>query len=856
MVRPVRVLILVAALALAGACGKASPDTGGSGERPDPPVGRELRTDWKQAGIGEAVTLAVADFDGDGAADLVVGGRRVSLVRPDSLEPSWRAGWTPSPEDSVLANGENDWASALALVPRSDGPPAVLACNSHGDAYLFDGRTGETIWHVSLDVEFPFCESVALFGPDDAPLFFPRYGESARSSIDGGKAWMADVPRGPFFVAAARRAGEPPGLVALTSGVGEDVKPAHDISAAFEKEIPPAVHVFGADGALAWRATLEQSDYPIVAAVADLDGAGTDSPVVAFDDGRLRAYDTQGEVLWEEVLAPFAKDPARTIFQALLAKDADGDGRSELFAVAVDARFSNTGVGPGVVLAFSPDGEELWRLPFTRSVEHASLGRLDGEDLLFLGVGPRDRVTKGEALAIRLAPDAEPRIAVQVATPHTVYSMATIPDPGGDRLAIGGLDGLLRVVRAADGAPAWSRHLSSWLTTMTTVEAPGGDWVVVGDAFANLAAVDEAGLLRWTRRMETKITGETMALASGDLGDGDVSVAAGALVLDDRAENLVGVVEVLSREGALLRSSSLPGPPLALAVVRDLDVPTLLAVHAPGPRETECRLAALGGADLTVGWSVPLSPCIRSDLSVGDLDGDGRQEYAVRVEPPSGNTSFVVLVGAGGELIDFHQESLERSLWVKIVPGGILSGGAAIGSQGVVSFRPIGAASREGWRVLLPSKTDESRPIGPPLPGDAVAAALVPDRNGDGVDEIAVSTAANDVILLDGATGAPLWTTNLEPSAIPDPEKHLGGPLAFLPGAGDLPPALVVTQGSEHRSRSRIFALSLEGELLGSVPTDAETVAVTVAGRADGTAAAVVAAGHSTYAVRTHEASK
>jgi len=856
MVRAVKHWLVPAVMAVfAAACSERSPAPGGDAKHPDPPVERELRTDWKQAGIGEAFSLAVADFDGDGTADLVVGGRRVSLVRPDAPEPAWRAGWAPSAEDSVLANGENDWASTLAVVPRVDAPPAILACNSKGDAYLFDGGTGATLWHVSLDVEFPYCESVALFGADDAPLFFPRYGASAWSPITGEKAWTADLPRGPSFVSAARRAGEAPGLVALTEGVGEDVKPAAGTFAAkaSKEEIPPAIHVFAADGSLLWRAVFEQTDAPADAAVADLEGDGTDSPVVAFFDGRVRAYDTKGEVLWEQTLAPFGKDSSRTYLQALLARDADGDGRSEVFAVASDVRSGNDGTGPGMVIALSSAGEELWRQPFTRNVEHASLARLNGEDVLLLGVGPRDRVTKGEALAIRLAPDATIRIAAQVATPHTVYSMAAIPDPGGDLLAIGGIDGTLRVVIAANGAPAWRQHLSSWIQAMTTVKAPGGDWVVVGDEFANLAAVDEAGNLRWSHRMESKITGQTMALAAGDLGDDDVSIAAGALVLDDRG---AGLVEILSLEGRRRRSAFLPGYPVALAVAPGPDVPTLLAVLSPGPGETDCHLTALAGADLIAGWSVPLSPCIRADLEVGDLDGDGEAEYLVRVEPPMGESSFVVLVGQDGELLDFHQESLERSLWAKPVAGGILSGGAAIGSQGFVSFRPIGATSREGWRVLLPSKTDDSHPIGTPLPGNAEAAALVPDLDGDGVDEIAVSTAANDVLLLDGASGERRWALNLEPAAVPFPEKHLGGPIAYLPGEGDLPPALVVTQRSEHRSRSRIFAVSLEGALLGSVPTDAETVALAVAARADGTPAAVVAAGHSTYSVRTYEAAE
>jgi len=843
----VRTSILVAATLAWAACGESAPKPEGT-EHPDPPVPTELRVDWRQAGAGEAFSLAVGDFDGDGTADLVAGGRRVRFVRPDAIEPAWEADWIPSLEDSVLANGENDWASTLAAVPGKDGHDDVLACNSKGAAYLFDGATGETRWHVSLDMDFPFCESVALFGPEDAPLFFPRYGASAWSPVTGEKAWTAELPRGPFFVEAARRAGEAPGLVAITEGVNDDVKPASGIFAATEK-FPPAIHAYTAGGNLAWRVTLDQNDHPAVAAVADLDGSGDETPVVGLFEGEMRAFDVAGELRWEKSFPLFGQDPARTAYQALLAKDVDGDGKSEIFAVILDGRFIQSGTGPGLVLALSADGEELWRQPFTRNVEHASLGRLDGEDVLLLGVGPRDRVTAGEALAIRLGTDAAPRIAVKAATPHAVYSVAVIPGDAGDRVAIGSLDPLLRVVDG-NGRPAWNHLLTGWLRAMATVPAPGGDWVATGDEFANLSAVDAAGTVRWIRRMESQITGETTAMTSGVLVDGDEpDVVAGAAVLDARG---VGLVEVLSLDGTRRASAFRPGWPVAMEVVRDADVPTLLAIEAPGPGESDCRLVAFDGADLFERWSVALAPCIRGEFAIGDVDGDGVAEYAMRVEPPAGDSSFVILVGHGGELLDFHQESLERSLWVRVVPGGILTGGAAIGSQGFVAFRPIGDSGREGWRVLLDATPDESNPIGSPIPGNVVAAALVSDRDGDGVDEIAVSTAANDLVLLDGATGARRWTLNLEPTSIPFPEKHIGGPVAFLPGAGKVPPALIVTQASENRARSRIFAASLDGELLGSVPISAEAFAIGVAERADGTPSAVVAAGLSMYSVRTH----
>ncbi|HEY0839256.1 MAG TPA: hypothetical protein VGD74_03650, partial [Vulgatibacter sp.] len=107
-------------------------------------------------------------------------------------------------------------------------------------------------------------------------------------------------------------------------------------------------------------------------------------------------------------------------------------------------------------------------------------------------------------------------------------------------------------------------------------------------------------------------------------------------------------------------------------------------------------------------------------------------------------------------------------------------------------------------------------------------------------------------LLLDGATGATLWKTEVESTAMPSSEKHLGGPLAFLPAVGDLPPALVMGQDSVHRARSAAFALSLDGELLGSVPLDAQAFDARVVRREGGGFAAMIGAGHGLYSLRIH----
>lgn len=849
MIRRLLPLLLVAGAL--GACGDDPEPAGPRREpEPEPPVPTELRTDWKRVGSGEAFALAAADFDGDGQVEVAVGGRRTSVVRQGSLEPVWIDGWFPAEDDSVLMNGENDWAEALAVVPRDGAPPALLSCNSRGDAHLRDGATGAVLWGKSLDLEFPYCDVLAMIGPEDAPLFVPRFGATAYDARTGEEVWTADLPRPPAFVVPARIAGEPMGLVTVSDPEADDVQPASGASVNASKTIPPWVHSLSADGKVRWSVSLGQKDYLAAVGAGDLSGSGADAPIIGMWDGRLVAFDDGGSVRWEKSFPLFGKEPARTFYQALFARDVDGDGRDEIIAVIADGKSSNTSNGAGLVLALSADGEELWRQPFTRPVEHASLAVLAGEDVLLLGLGPRDRSFAAQALALRLAPDAEKRFAVELNVPHAVYSMAVIPDAGGDRLAIGSIDGRLRVVEAS-GASAWGAYTTTWIQGMT--EVPGGDagdMVAFGDEFATVALVDSSGELVWARPMGVQTTGMVTAIAAGELGDGrGPSIVAAAFVADPVG---MGLVEIHTSKEERVRSIRLPGIPHALAIGRDLGGhPAIFVLQGFGASEKDCRLDAFAGADLTPLWDVALPVCARAGISVGDLDDDGVDELVIRMDAPGRDSAFLAVVGADGEIRDLHQESLQLSLWAHAVPGGVLSGGTAIGSQGFVEFRPMGG-SRQGWRILVEPTTDESNPRGTPITGSALFGILVPDRSGDGIDEVAISTAANAVLLLDGATGETLWSTAVESTALISSEKHLGGPLAFLPGFGDLPPALVMAQGSDHRSRSAAFALSLDGEIIGSVPLDAQAFDARVVRRNDDSFAAVVGAGHGLYSLRTH----
>ena len=125
----------------------------------------------------------------------------------------------------------------------------------------------------------------------------------------------------------------------------------------------------------------------------------------------------------------------------------------------------------------------------------------------------------------------------------------------------------------------------------------------------------------------------------------------------------------------------------------------------------------------------------------------------------------------------------------------------------------------------------------------------IPDQTGDGVFEIAASGDEGAVHLLDGATGEELWVTRLEPADLPFVQRHQAGPLVYIPPQRGRDAVLIAAQHGTHRKRAQIFALGLDGQVLGSTPTEGEAHGAVPVRFRGGVKGAVVGAGLGLYAV-------
>lgn len=231
----------------------------------------------KQSGTNEYAArgyigaVAIADLDGDGHDDVVAGARDAILAayRGKTGEVLWQQS-----RDSGIH------ASPTIADFDLDGKPEVLAAWSYGDLSVHDGATGEPRWAtvVQMDgagIEGLFATPVPLAGKPGV--------------IVAGTAWWGDED-GVVLVGAESRAYRAyEGRVsasAVVMDLGDDGR--LDAIVGTEKGLLLA---FTADGERRELARLGGA-IEAPALVADVDGDGTQELLVAARDGMLTAFAT------------------------------------------------------------------------------------------------------------------------------------------------------------------------------------------------------------------------------------------------------------------------------------------------------------------------------------------------------------------------------------------------------------------------------------------------------------------------------------------------------------------------------------------------------------------------------------
>lgn len=829
---------LAALLAVVGACGSEAiepavqPGGGGGGDGTggsggtlpgDPPSWEraEVRQRWLREGLGWGNTAIAHDWDGDGNDELVLGGRGVALIDPAHLgaHPIWSLDW----------EGRTEWEFAYGLRRfdgNGDGTQDILVVGSDRAAYLVDGTTGERLWYRFMDTGFlPARMADFDADADGVPDFFTAGDDKVWSGATGEELFDLDLP---IIVAAAATA-------ELDGQPGRDLVVGVELDGPIDGPPSSGAQVFGfAKGEKLWELSTEGMVGAVAA--ADVDGDGIDEAIAGTNAGWLYVGGANG-VAWSVHLGQGA-------VTRVAAGDVDGDGRAEVFA----AFMSYLDMTPTKVIAFRPTGEQMWWYGVEPVfVEGFGLVQLDDDPApeLLVTCGRELRGTySGFAAALETPADAPRREQWKVDPALPVYGYAPLHRDGKLQLALFAEDGRVRGVDAATGATQWLYYAGDFVMAIAAGDATGDGVpdVARGDQRGNLHLVDgKDGSGLWSRRLDAPSTAMTTAIAMGDLdADGVADVAVGGYRSSTQRP---GILEVYSNRGALLWSRDAPGWITAVAI-HDLDgdgQAEVLAVEDAGT----CTLHALsaGGAPA---WSTPISTCGAGNyLDVADVDGDGAPEIAYAA-PPFFEPPDIALIEGDGRLV--WNVEVEDAAWVRAMPGGVVTGGGATEWGGFVA-RHASVDGAEVWRHRVEPIPDPDYPDGQPLGNPVWFGDLVPDQNGDGVPEVAASALRNDLYLLDGVTGAPMWSVWLEPKDLHWGERPAGGPVVYVPATENAPAWLATAQFAETNMGTKIRALRVEdGFVIAEFPTQSQAYVGAAMPTADGQGA-VFGAGVSVYAV-------
>jgi hypothetical protein len=393
--------------------------------------------------------------------------------------------------------------------------------------------------------------------------------------------------------------------------------------------------------------------------VADLNLDGTPEVLVGGHDGVVRAFRSDGSVLWAQAAQVVAGGPAVAVDASPTVADLDGDGSPE---VIVNAQSLSVRAQAGGTIVFSATGAVKWRWG-------------GGEDIFSVWSptwGTRPDGFREGAL--------------------TTAAVGDIDGDGQRDVVVAALDNRVHVLRGNDGVElaGWnSRSLPGmWVDDslfsspavfdgdgdgrdeiyVGVASTPGGFIDHTGGAFLALGLVNGVAGIEWQQ-----LTGEVMnsSPAIGDIdGDGRAEVVTGA-GWDHSARNATP------------------------------DARSVFAWH-------------VNDGSALPGWPKVLNASTFSSPALGDVNGDGVADVVIATDPRpgagTGDGHVYAFTGAGVQLWDRdpHQFVSQINAWEG---GGGIIGSPAIadvnsdGTNDVVVSNPWGTFTmngRDGSRIFAP----------------------------------------------------------------------------------------------------------------------------------------------------------
>lgn len=750
--------------------------TGGAGGSGGDPGGEVPGPSWEGKGpvalsnwntIGDIAVWRKGHLGPEGRPGFVYAGHGIGAIAEDGT-PLWQL-------DAEEEGPFRDFILDLVTVRLEGDVDHILATTVEGGALLLSGADGSLVWAREL----PYLEKrraeLVLLGEEEEPLFFSIFGKSIHYVRTGEVAWDHGLASAPIFAhSLSRGEGQAP-LVILAIDPGPD-----------RPEEKPDLFAFTVDGEPVFSASSERY---VTSLTSFQQGEEGDSLLlVGTNEERLVAFSADGTKQWTRSLGS-----GRWLYAVdhILAADVDGDGSHELFA---DVSFETS-----TLVSLDEGGEERFRVDLDR--------RISLMDWMETPEGPRLALTykeggpRGDLLTLD-ARTGEDLLAV----PGLRFVTGLFPAPDRKRFFVGTVDGRgtflegrastkqgafvgNSVLRAVSGKGD-DALVTTRLGVVASIESPKVDWVLPFDPSGRT------------------LMGESHFAEEDGRG---VLAVSGAWTYEPGSFGF----HFFTENGERLSSISTSRPPTAFAWI-DLDGEgpmEVVTVHYPYTGSEDCTLNAYDRERGEILWETDLATCDSVWLDVGDSNGDGRPEVAV-TGFQSGKQPFAALVDAKGSL-RWMQHFHFQAYWALALSGGAAFGGAADDGDGFVFFFDAESGEKR-WEIRLPGLRDPERPRETRRSFSYFATAVT-DRNGDGYDEIALTTAAGEVFLLDGATGAIEWRAWIREDGTVS--SGGGGPIVYVPATESIPAYLVVSEQEGGAVTTTTSVFDLEGNRRGSFLT-------------------------------------